>query len=112
MPTQNRIGLDNEQRLLPERSGASEQQEFDAIEVIELRTLALALKDDELLAQKGVFGDEIGFAASQVGCRSTCQRQGVGFEPAFDVILNDIDQSTAKFDEDLTHFSAAPVMEI
>jgi len=35
------------------------------------------LKDDELLAQKGVFGDEIGLAASQIGSSSTSQGQGV-----------------------------------
>ncbi|MEA3335862.1 MAG: hypothetical protein U9R25_08110 [Chloroflexota bacterium] len=84
MPTQNRIGLDNEQSVLPERSGAKEQEEFDAIEVIELRMLALALEDDELLTQEGVFGDEIGFAASQVGGSTTHKGKGVGFESAFD----------------------------
>ena len=97
MPPQKGIGLDNEQCLLSICCGASEQQEFDAIEVIELRTLALALKDNELLAQQGVFGNEVGPATSKVGGSSNRQGKGVGLEPAFDVILNGIEESTAEF---------------
>ncbi len=68
--------------------------------IIELRTFALALKDDELLTQEGVLGDEVGLAASQVAGCANRQGMGVGFEPAFDMILNGIDQSTTKFDEE------------
>jgi len=91
MPTQNRVGLHDEQRLFPVWCSSGEQQEFDAIEVIELRTFTLALKDDELLAQEGVIGDEVGFTASQVAGSANRQRMGVGFEPAFDVILHGIE---------------------
>ena len=94
MPTQDRIGSDNEQRLPPERRGASEQQEFDAIEVVELRPFALALQDDELLAQEGVLGNEVGLAASEISSSSNHRGMGVGLKPALDVSLNDAEQST------------------
>jgi len=46
----------------------------------------LTVEDDELLAEHGVFGDEVGSAARQICQRSDDEGSGGWFGPLFDPI--------------------------
>ena len=85
------------QRRLPERYGSSEYEKFDAVKVVELRTFSVAVEDNELQPQEGVFGDQFRLAAHQVGGCTLQWGKGVGFEPALDLILNSSAESTPEF---------------
>ena len=65
MPAQEGIRLHDEQRRLPERCGSSEHEKFDAVKVVELRTFGVAVEDNELLPQEGVFGDQVRLAGTK-----------------------------------------------
>ena len=54
----------------------------------QLGTLHLPLEDDELLAQHGIFGQEIGAAAGQVKQAASGNRGRGWFGPEFDVFVN------------------------
>jgi hypothetical protein len=69
-----RLWLNDEERLFPGTNEPCQQDEKDAIGVRACRPLHLPFEDDELLAQKGIFGDELGFASAKVD--EGDQRQG------------------------------------
>jgi hypothetical protein len=64
MPTQQGIGSDDVQRLLPELGAASQQHQAKAVSGGQLGTFDLVVEDNELLAKHGVFGNEIGLAGA------------------------------------------------
>jgi len=70
MPAQKGIRLDDQERFFPIPETASEEQEPEAIAAIETRTFDLALKNQELMTQQGIFGEELCVAEGQIGKRS------------------------------------------
>ena len=66
MPAKLRIGLDDEEALLPSPDPAGEEDEPRAIGWGEAWPANLAVEDDELLAEECVLGNEFGIAASEI----------------------------------------------
>lgn len=66
MPTKQRVWFDNHQRLSPSWETTREQDEESAVARSKYRTLSLTLQHDQLLAQKGVFHDQLGLTALDV----------------------------------------------
>ncbi len=67
MPAQNGVGLEDDESLFPVSDEPSQDQEREAIAAVEVRTFDLALKDDELLTQQGIFKDQLTFGPGEVG---------------------------------------------
>jgi hypothetical protein len=74
MPAQERIGFEDEEALLPTPDPAGEENEPKAIGWGEPRLPNLAVEDDELLAEEGVLGNELGIAASEIEGRAEKDR--------------------------------------
>jgi len=70
MPAKRRIGLDDKEGFLPPPDPAGEEDEPEAIGWGEAWLLNLAMKDNELLAEEGVLGNELGIAASEIEGRA------------------------------------------
>ena len=70
MPAQERIGLDDEEALLPSPDPAGEEDEPKAIGWGEPWLVDLTVKDDELQAEEGILGNELGVAASEIEGRA------------------------------------------
>jgi hypothetical protein len=66
MPTEERVGLEDEDGFLPVLHAAREEDQPETIGWRKGRLLDWAVKDDELLAEQGILGDEIGFTARKV----------------------------------------------
>jgi hypothetical protein len=65
MPTEEHVGLEDEERLLPVFD-ATGKDEPETIGLRKGRLLNLAVKNDELLAEEGILGDQFGFTACHV----------------------------------------------
>ena len=78
------IGLDDVQGLLPESGAARQQHQAKAVSVGQVRSFHLAVEDNELLAEHGVFGNEIGLAAGHICQRGGDENSGGWFSPLFD----------------------------
>jgi hypothetical protein len=71
MPAQERIGLEDEEGFLPSLDPAGEEEDKpEAIGWCEAWLVNLAVEDDELLAEEGVLGNELGIAASAIEGRA------------------------------------------
>jgi len=70
MPTEERVGLEDEEFLFPVLDATGQEDEPEPIRLGEDRLFDLAVKNDELLTEEGIFGDEVGFSAWQVGDRA------------------------------------------
>ena len=66
VPAQEGIWLYNEQGLLPEASTPGQQDQANAIRERQSWTFDLPSEDRELVAQEGVFSDQVGARAGQV----------------------------------------------
>jgi len=62
MPAQKGVWLNNMHRSFPESGKAGKEHEPKTIRVGQLRSLDLPIQDDQLLAQQGIFYDQIGTA--------------------------------------------------
>ncbi len=80
MPTEEGVGLDDEEGLLPEGRRPCEQKEPQSVPIAELRVFDLALEDDEPVPKEGVLGHELGLAAHGIPGSSCEQRDGGGLE--------------------------------
>jgi hypothetical protein len=67
MPAQEGLGLHDQQGLPPERDTAGQEHEERAVGRRTARPLDAAPQDEELLAQEGILGDELGLTARQIG---------------------------------------------
>ena len=74
MPAQERIRLEDEDGFLPTPDPAGEENEPKAIGWGEAWLVNLAVEDNELLAEEGVLGDELGVATSDVEGRAEKNR--------------------------------------
>ena len=74
MPAEQGVWLHDHKSLLPGSNQPGQQNEKDAIGVRACGPFHLAPEDNELLAQKGIFGDELGLASAKIG--QGCQYQG------------------------------------
>jgi len=70
VPSQDRLGLDQEQGLAPPAIEAREQHEQASLVDAKGRAFDGARGDDELLPKERVLGDELGAGAGQVGDES------------------------------------------
>ncbi len=66
MPTQDCLGFDNEEGLVPVLESAGEQDEETTLGSCEVWTFDRAVKDDELLAEQRVFNDQFALTPAQV----------------------------------------------
>lgn len=66
MPVEKSIGLNNEERLFPVPDGSREHDREQPIGSGTSWALHLTAKDDQLLSQQGVFGDEFSPGAGQI----------------------------------------------
>src|SRR3954454_1537911 len=80
MPAQDRLWLDDKQRILPGLEVAGQQDEERAIRACEARPLDRAVEHDQLLTKQQVFCDQLWFAASEVGdgAENRVMREGLG----------------------------------
>ena len=87
MPAQERIGLEEEDGFLPTADPSGEEDEPKAIGWCEAWHADLAVEDDELLAEEGVLGNELGIAASEIEGKAekdrTARRSGESERSAF-----------------------------
>jgi hypothetical protein len=67
VPSQHRLGLDQQQGLAPPTMEAREQHEQASLVDAKGRAFDAARGDDELLPEKRVRGDELGTRAGQIG---------------------------------------------
>ena len=67
MPAQQSIRLDNQQGLSPGGYLTGKQHQEQTIFPRELQSFALSSEHDQLVAQQGIFEEEVGFAACEVG---------------------------------------------
>jgi hypothetical protein len=67
MPTEKGIGFEDEQGGLPILDATGEKDEPEAIRLRTGGLFDLAIKDNKLLAEQSIFGDEVRLGASQVG---------------------------------------------
>ena len=79
MPAQERTGLEDEDGFLPMPDPADEEDEPEAIGWGGPRLPNLAVEDDELLAEEGVLGNELGIAASEIEGRA--EKDGIARRP-------------------------------
>lgn len=59
MPTEQRIGLDDQEGLFPVGDTTSEGQEPEAVALVEVRSFDLTLKNQELMTQESIFSEEL-----------------------------------------------------
>ena len=72
MPGEEGLGPHNEERLSPVPDSPCKQQQEESIGLATRWALHLTAKDDQLLSQQDVLGDEFGLGASEVG---ECSRE-------------------------------------
>ena len=84
MPTQQSVGLDDVQGLSPELGAAGQQHQAKTVTIGQLRSFHLAVEHNELLAEHGVFGDEVGLAAGHICQRGGDECNGSWLSPLFD----------------------------
>jgi len=70
MPAQERIGLEDEDGFLPMPDPTDEEDEPEAIGWCEAWLVNLMVEDDELHAEDGVLGNELGVATSDIEGRA------------------------------------------
>ena len=73
MPAEERIGLDNEERLFPRADDPCQQDQADPLRPSASWALDLTTENDELLSQQRVFGDEFRSGTGQIDERSAHQ---------------------------------------
>ncbi len=74
MPAEERLRFDEEQSILPVPDATGEEDEPEAAGLRNGRLFDLPGKDNQLLAQHSIFGDEVGSTACQVSGRGEHQR--------------------------------------
>ena len=67
MPTEEGIRLEDEQGFLPMLDATREENEPEAIRLRTSRLFDLTMKENELMAEKRILGDQVRLGASQVG---------------------------------------------
>jgi hypothetical protein len=72
MPAEESIRLNNDERLLPTEGSPGKHHQEEPVGPATRWALHLTAKDDQLLSQQGVLGDEFGLGASEVG---ECSRE-------------------------------------
>ena len=86
MPAQEGVGLDDEECLSPKRPRPCQKNQPDSVLIAEPGAFDVALQDNQLLPEEGIFGDEVGFAANRIPSRPCNQRACAGFELLLDAV--------------------------
>jgi len=87
MPPQERLWLDNEQRLLPGSYHSGQKHQEYPIRFDTDGSFHLSPQNDELLTQERVFCHEFGLASGKVGQRPQQERSGVRFGPGDEAMV-------------------------
>ena len=66
MPAEQCVWLNNVKGLFPEPGKTSEQNKAETVMLVEHRSCHLTMEDDQLLAQQGIFHNQIGTAAAKI----------------------------------------------
>jgi hypothetical protein len=67
MPTEEGVGFEDKQGFLPVLDATREEDEPEAVGLRKGRLLDLTVRDDQLLPEQSILGDEVGFTACPVG---------------------------------------------
>lgn len=83
MPAENRLRLDDEQGLVPTLQPAREQNDARPISLRQARSFDRAVEHDELLAEQGVFDDQLRLDLDQVmdAALGECDARRLGPRP-------------------------------
>ncbi|HEX4204702.1 MAG TPA: hypothetical protein VHZ51_11025 [Ktedonobacteraceae bacterium] len=87
MPAQQRLGLDQEQRLLPRSDHPDEEYQAQSIHLPADGSFDLSMQNDQLLAQERVFSQQFGFASGQIGKSANDKRGCRRFDPIQETFL-------------------------
>ena len=87
MPPQERLWLDDEQRLLPGPYHSCQKHQEHAVCLGTGRSFHLSPQDDELLTQEGIFCYQFRLASGKVGQRPQHERGGVRFGPGDEAVV-------------------------
>lgn len=74
MPTEEGVGLEDEESLFPVLDVAGEEDEPEAIGLRNGGLFDLAVEDDKLLTEQRILGDEVGFGACKICGRAENDR--------------------------------------
>jgi len=85
-PSQQRLRLDDKERLFPGPNHTSEKQQAEPICLLAGRSFDVPMQDDELLPQQRVFDKQFGLAFSKVCDRSQQKGGGARFHPTNNAI--------------------------
>ena len=66
MPAEEGVGLDDKEGLSPEGRRSCQQKKPEAVSIAQFRAFDLAMEDDELVPEEGIFGDEMGSTANRI----------------------------------------------
>jgi hypothetical protein len=78
VPPQERVGLDDEERLSPRADAAGQEHQQYPITRVAAGPLDTAPQDEKLLPQQGILGDQLGPAPLQIGQRPGERDRGGG----------------------------------
>lgn len=78
MPTEQCVGVEDEEHRFPFLDATSEEDEPEAIGLRNGRCFDLTAQDNQLLAEQIIFGHAVGFVACQVGDRAENNRMAGG----------------------------------
>jgi hypothetical protein len=81
MPAQERLRLNNEERLLPCTRRSSEQDQDHPIRLCASRSFDVSAENNELLTEEGVLGHEFGLASEKICDRPHHERGSGRFCP-------------------------------
>ncbi len=95
-PAQQRLGLDNEQRLLPSANDPGQKHQEHAVRLGTGSPFHLSTQDDQLLTEECVFCHEFGFASGKVGQRPQQERSGVRFGPNDETVVERLKTKTCQ----------------
>jgi hypothetical protein len=87
MPTQKRLWLNDEQRLLPRMRRSSEKDQDQTIGLRACGSFDLPTEDNELLAQESVLGHEFRLTSGEVCQRPQQERRSGRFCPVNESVL-------------------------
>ena len=94
MPAQHRLGLDDEQRLLPASESTRKEDEEATIDRCKVRSLHLPIEHDELLAEQRVFRNQLRLAPRKVLDAAEDERAGRWLGPSGDPFADCVQSSS------------------
>ena len=87
MPPQERLWLNNQQRVLPGPNGSCQEYQEQPIRFGKGGSFHVPTEDDERLSEEGVFSHQFGLASGKVCQRPQQERSGGRFRPVSEAVV-------------------------